>query len=81
MAFGMLGASFAAVPLYDLFCKVTGFGGTPMVGTARRRQFLDRTMSVRFDARCRAGAGLEVRGGKPRDQGQGRRDADRVHTR
>ena len=24
----MLGLSFAAVPLYDLFCRVTGFGGT-----------------------------------------------------
>ena len=26
--FLMLGLSFAAVPLYDLFCRVTGFGGT-----------------------------------------------------
>jgi cytochrome c oxidase assembly protein subunit 11 len=26
---GMFGLAFAAVPLYDLFCKVTGFGGTP----------------------------------------------------
>ncbi len=29
--FLMLGLSFAAVPLYDLFCKVTGFGGTTQV--------------------------------------------------
>jgi len=29
----MVGLSFAAVPLYDLFCRVTGFNGTPMVGT------------------------------------------------
>ena len=27
----MLGLSFAAVPLYDLFCRVTGFGGTTQV--------------------------------------------------
>lgn len=27
---GMLGVAFAAVPLYDLFCGVTGFGGTPL---------------------------------------------------
>jgi cytochrome c oxidase assembly protein subunit 11 len=50
VAFGMLGASFAAVPLYDLFCKVTGFGGTPMTGTAGAGRILDRTMSERFDA-------------------------------
>ena len=27
-AFGMLGLSFASVPLYDLFCRVTGYAGT-----------------------------------------------------
>ena len=26
---GMVGLSFASVPLYQLFCKVTGYGGTP----------------------------------------------------
>ena len=29
----MLGAAYAAVPLYDLFCKVTGYGGTPRIAT------------------------------------------------
>ena len=29
--FLMLGLSFAAVPLYDIFCRVTGFGGTTQV--------------------------------------------------
>ena len=29
--FLMLGLSFAAVPLYDLFCRVTGFGGTTQI--------------------------------------------------
>ena len=29
----MLGMSFAAVPLYDLFCRVTGFGGTAPLST------------------------------------------------
>ena len=28
---GMVGLAYASVPLYDLFCKVTGFGGTPIV--------------------------------------------------
>ncbi|MDP3371824.1 MAG: cytochrome c oxidase assembly protein [Candidatus Paracaedibacteraceae bacterium] len=32
LSFGMLGASFAAVPLYRLICQKTGFGGTPQVG-------------------------------------------------
>lgn len=47
---GMTGLAFASVPLYDLFCKATGFGGTPMVGTAATGTVLDRKMSVRFDA-------------------------------
>lgn len=47
---GMTGLAFAAVPLYDLFCKATGFGGTPMVGTAATGTVLDRKMSVSFDA-------------------------------
>ena len=28
---GMLGMAYAAVPLYEAFCKATGFGGTPLV--------------------------------------------------
>ncbi len=47
---GMTGLSFAAVPLYDMFCKATGFGGTPMVGTAGANRVIDRTIAVRFDA-------------------------------
>lgn len=57
VAMGMTGLSFAAVPLYDLFCKVTGFGGTPMVGTAGAGTILDRTVSVRFDANVAPGLG------------------------
>ncbi|MBT3358409.1 MAG: cytochrome c oxidase assembly protein, partial [Rhodospirillales bacterium] len=30
---GMVGLAFASVPLYRLFCQVTGFGGTPRVAT------------------------------------------------
>ncbi|MBA4224834.1 cytochrome c oxidase assembly protein [Bosea sp. (in: a-proteobacteria)] len=46
----MTGLSFAAVPLYNLFCKVTGFAGTPMVGTAATGKTSDRIVSVMFDA-------------------------------
>jgi len=57
VAMGMTGLSFAAVPLYDMFCKATGFGGTPMVGTAGASTILDRTMAVRFDANVAPGLG------------------------
>lgn len=50
VAAGMIGLAYAAVPLYDLFCRVTGFGGTPMIGTAEAGTVLDETVRVRFDA-------------------------------
>ena len=46
----MVGVAFAAVPLYDLFCRATGYGGTPMVGTAAPGAIGDTTMSIRFVA-------------------------------
>jgi cytochrome c oxidase assembly protein subunit 11 len=55
----MIGASFAAVPLYDLFCRVTGFAGTPVVATGAPGEVLDRTITVRFDANV--GRGLPWR--------------------
>jgi cytochrome c oxidase assembly protein subunit 11 len=47
---GMLALSFAAVPLYRVFCAVTGYGGTPQVGPAESRSISDRTITVRFNA-------------------------------
>jgi len=46
----MLGASYAAVPLYDWFCRVTGFGGTTQVAAAPSARMTDRVMKIRFDA-------------------------------
>jgi cytochrome c oxidase assembly protein subunit 11 len=46
----MTGLSFAAVPLYDLFCRVTGFGGTTQVATALPGRVVDRQVHVRFNA-------------------------------
>lgn len=46
----MVGLAFAAVPLYDLFCRVTGFGGTPATADAASGTVLDETIVVRFDA-------------------------------
>lgn len=49
----MTGAAFAAVPLYQLFCQVTGFNGTVMRADAAPTETLDRTLSVRFDTNVR----------------------------
>jgi cytochrome c oxidase assembly protein subunit 11 len=55
-AVSMVGISYAAVPLYDLFCRATGFGGTPMVGTGPSAAgVIDRTIGVRFDANVAPG--------------------------
>jgi cytochrome c oxidase assembly protein subunit 11 len=47
---GMLGLSFAAVPLYRVFCAVTGYGGTPQIGPQQSRSVAARRVTVRFDA-------------------------------
>lgn len=47
---GMTALAFASVPLYDLFCRATGFGGTPMVREANTSSAGSRVMTVRFDA-------------------------------
>lgn len=51
----MVGASYAAVPLYDWFCRATGFNGTTQVATQGPSGVLDRTIAVRFDSNVMAG--------------------------
>lgn len=46
----MAGLAYASVPLYDLFCRVTGFAGTPGVATGPSGVVTDREMTIRFDA-------------------------------
>ena len=46
----MVAASYAAVPLYDWFCRTTGFGGTTQVSTTAPSEVTDRTIIIRFDA-------------------------------
>ena len=50
---GMTGAAFAAVPLYRMFCQVTGFGGTTMKADKASDIVLDETVLVRFDTNVR----------------------------
>jgi cytochrome c oxidase assembly protein subunit 11 len=51
----MVGAAYAAVPLYSWFCRTTGFGGTPVVAEAAPVKVLDRKVTVRFDANVASG--------------------------
>jgi cytochrome c oxidase assembly protein subunit 11 len=55
----MIALSYAAVPLYDWFCRTTGFGGTTRVSTAAPAQSLARKITVRFDSNV--GPGLPWR--------------------
>ena len=47
---GMVGLTYAAVPLYQLFCQVTGYGGTTQVAEAAPETVSDRVIEVRFNA-------------------------------
>ncbi len=51
----MLGAAFAAVPLYGLFCRTTGFAGTTQVAHSAPTLRGKRLITVRFDANVAAG--------------------------
>jgi cytochrome c oxidase assembly protein subunit 11 len=51
----MVGMSYAAVPLYDWFCRATGFNGTTQVARSAPASVLDRKIIVRFDANVGGG--------------------------
>lgn len=57
----MAGLGWAAVPLYDLFCRVTGFGGTTQTASAGSEQILDQTVRIRFDASIERGFAWEFK--------------------
>jgi cytochrome c oxidase assembly protein subunit 11 len=63
----MLGAAFAAVPLYDLFCKVTGYGGTTQVAAGAPTRVSTRMVEVQFDANVAPGLNIAF---KPVDRRQ-----------
>jgi cytochrome c oxidase assembly protein subunit 11 len=56
---GMVGASFAAVPLYRIFCQVTGYNGTVRRAETAPSRVLDKTITVRFDANVSGGLGWD----------------------
>ncbi len=50
VAVAMLGLSYAAVPLYDMFCRVTGYAGTPARADAAPENVTEQLLTVRFDS-------------------------------
>jgi cytochrome c oxidase assembly protein subunit 11 len=42
--------AYASVPIYSLFCKVTGFGGTPKIGYLSSSKIGNRELLIKFDA-------------------------------
>ncbi len=51
----MVGAAYAAVPLYNWFCRTTGFAGTTQVASQAPGHVLGRTIAVRFDSNVAPG--------------------------
>ena len=58
---GMVGLSFASVPLYRLFCQATGFSGTTQRAAAAPGQATDAVVTVRFDAMTAPELGWDFR--------------------
>lgn len=57
----MLSLSFAAVPFYDWFCRVTGYAGTTAVAAEASETVLDKTITIRFDGSREAGMPWEFK--------------------
>jgi len=51
----MLGLGFASDPLYDTFCRVTGYGGTTQQAQENLSEVIDRTVTVKFDSNVASG--------------------------
>lgn len=50
VALVMLGLAYASVPLYSLFCRATGFGGTTQRAASAPQDAVEQTIAIRFDA-------------------------------
>ena len=61
----MAGLSFAAVPLYRMFCEATGYNGTPVLRGAAAPGATDRMVQVRFNANTSPGLPWRFRPGTP----------------
>ncbi|MGK6313854.1 cytochrome c oxidase assembly protein [Neorhizobium sp. DT-125] len=61
---GMVGAAYASVPLYRLFCQVTGYNGTTQRVEQYSDTILDKTIQVTFDANISPGLNWEFKPAK-----------------
>lgn len=61
MTFAMIGLTFASVPLYRLFCQVTGYGGTTQRAETEATQVLDREITIRFDSNVSSELGWDFK--------------------
>lgn len=66
LVLGMGGLAFASAPLYAMFCKVTGFDGTPRVGAAPTGEARNDTMVVHFDTNVSSALPWRFRSEVPR---------------
>ncbi|MEO0810828.1 MAG: cytochrome c oxidase assembly protein, partial [Pseudomonadota bacterium] len=57
LAIFMLAMAYAAVPLYQIFCQVTGFAGTTQRAMAAPETVLERSVTIRFDSYVTGGLG------------------------
>ena len=71
----MIGLSFASVPLYSLFCRATGWGGTTQRAAVAPKEVADAFVTVRFDAETAPDLGWEFRPLTRADPGASRRAA------
>ncbi len=55
LAVGMVGLAYAAVPLYRIFCQITGYGGTTQQAESSSETVVDRVIVVRFDSNVAPG--------------------------
>lgn len=56
----MIGLAYASVPLYQMFCQMTGYAGTTQRAKAPAARVLDRTVTIRFDATVSPGLPWQV---------------------
>ena len=61
----MVGAAYAAVPLYQMFCKATGYGGTTQVVKSDSSVVIDRKMTIRLDSNVSNGLNWKFRAETP----------------
>jgi len=61
----MVGVAYASVPLYEMFCQATGYGGTTQTSAGNPKGVIARPMTVRFDSNIDSGLNWTIVPSKP----------------